>query len=146
MMVMVTFCDECSFAVEALGRLTGRPLCTTIASDATMKKNSRNIITSIMGMTMISASSTGRRRPIWTRLRIAIGCLSYSVHAPGQVVDQFRAVELHVLDDLLGEVGKIVVGNEAEDRQADAGRGRNQRLGDAAQHLRRVGKAALRGG
>ena len=41
-----------------------------MANEATMKKNRRNIMTSIIGMTMISGSSTCLRREMLTRLRM----------------------------------------------------------------------------
>src|SRR5579875_324674 len=113
----------------------------TMAKLATMKKKRRNIITSIIGMTMISASSKGFLRGILTSFRMMY---PLSIHATGEIVNQFGAIELEVFVDFAHEVAEVVKGDEADDRQGDAGCRGDEGFCNASENLGGVGEAMFR--
>src|SRR5512138_618777 len=115
--------DWSAFAL-ACGRFTSTP-CVSIGA-VTMKMMRRTSMTSTSGVTLMSAIM---RRPPPFPFENAIAL--HPVCVAFEEVDELDGEAFDPRGDHPDPVQEVVVGHRRRDRRGEAGRGRDQRLGDA---------------
>src|SRR5215470_19362888 len=128
---MIRACGVASsgFASRVLGRLTWMPVCRIGA--VIIKITSNTSITSTSGVTLISANAV-RVRPLRTLL-LLLNAITLNRLALDEV-EQSERKAVHLSRQNFDAVQVAVVTQDRRHRRRDAGRRRDQRLGDARRH------------